>query len=70
MNILFAHKALYKQYLARFIHIFTGIHKERKKEAKKERKATTAINLILILIKSGLDNGVYLSTRNITRPAT
>jgi hypothetical protein len=34
-------KTLYNQHLTRVIHISTVIHKERKKEAKKERKATT-----------------------------
>jgi hypothetical protein len=39
--MLTASKAFYNQHLARVIHISTVIHKERKKEAKKERKATT-----------------------------
>ncbi len=62
--MLTTYKTLYNQRLTKFVHISTGIHKERKKEAKKERKATILlfINHVLILIKSGLDNGVHLIT--------
>jgi hypothetical protein len=39
--MLTAYRTLYNQRLTRFVHISTAIHKERKKEAKKERKAAT-----------------------------